>query len=338
MLFRLTELAAKESPDIALFAGDLFDSNTPHTETAQLLRQTLNALDIPVFIAPGNHDPYHPGCIWDRLNFSENVHVFRDENLSCVTLPGYTTRVWGCAFCKDNRPSPLRDFHIPNRYDTELQIAVMHADAENTNSPYAPVTTSEIAASGLDYIAMGHLHSASGIRNAGGTYYAWPGCSEGRGFDETGEKGAYILELTANATGAPHCKATFHPLATRRYTIQTVDLTDTEDVYGSICAALPQGTEGDIIRLVLTGSTAFAPDISALHSALGDRFFSLDLRDNTSLPVSLWSDIDTDTLRGQFLKRLYSQYTTAAEPERKTIVQAARLGLRAMENGEEVPL
>ena len=338
LLLRLTELAAAEGPDLALLAGDLFDSDLPHAETARLLTETLNALRIPVFIAPGNHDPYHPGGLWDTLPLGDNVHVFREETLTRVDLPEHNACVWGCAFGGSYRASPLADFRAPARETPTLQLAVMHADAENAGSPYAPVSPAEIALSGLDYIAMGHLHYASGLRESGRTRYAWPGCAEGRGFDETGEKGVYITELIPDGHGEVHLRADFHVLARRQYRILSVDLTDTEDSYGALCAALPEGTERDIYRLILTGRTAAAPDLPALRAALEDRFFALELTDNTAPPVDLWAGADADTLRGLFLQRLYAQYEAADESRREAILRAARWGLRAMENEEEAPL
>ena len=41
-----------------------------------------------------------------------------------------------------------------------------------------------------------HTHRFGGVQRAGGTVYAWPGCMEGRGFDETGEKGVLSEKFT----------------------------------------------------------------------------------------------------------------------------------------------
>ena len=43
----------------------------------------------------------------------------------------------------------------------------------------------------MDYIALGHRHSFSGINIAGRTHFAYSGCPQGRGFDELDEKGKY---------------------------------------------------------------------------------------------------------------------------------------------------
>ena len=64
----------------------------------------------------------------------------------------------------------------------------LHGDALNAGSPYNAVTREQIAASGLCYLALGHIHEKSGLQRAGETFYAWPGCPMGRGFDELGQK------------------------------------------------------------------------------------------------------------------------------------------------------
>ena len=56
----------------------------------------------------------------------------------------------------------------------------------------------------------------------GGTVCAWPGCPEGRGFDELGEKGFY----SGTIDDSGKVSLTFVPFARRRYEILTVDVTD----------------------------------------------------------------------------------------------------------------
>ena len=40
-------------------------------------------------------------------------------------------------------------------------------------------------------MALGHIHKRTEPLRFGNTVCAWPGCPEGRGFDELGEKGFY---------------------------------------------------------------------------------------------------------------------------------------------------
>ena len=70
---------------------------------------------------------------------------------------------------------------------------------------------------------------------------------------------------------------------------------------------------------------------------LEEFFFELQLRDNTRLKQSVWEKAGEDTLRGLFLMKLRAKYERArTDEERSRIEQAARWGLAALDNREEV--
>lgn len=331
LLMRIGDIARQAQADIAVFAGDLFDSDAPFTETAQLLGQVLSALPMPVFIAPGNHDWYGPRSPWARMDLGENVHVFTDSAVRCIELSDLNARIWGAAFTGRSRAAPLTGFEAPKDIDG-VDIMLLHGEVGAPQSVYGPITEEELARSGMDYVALGHVHSFSGLRRAGYTYYAWPGCSEGRGFDETGVKGVILADVSRGA-----CELEFIPVAGRRYEVLSVDITNSVDDYTTILSALPGDMRRDICRLTLTGQTSSPPDVAALSRALESRFFAFELRDGTTLRRDVWAGMGTDSLQGLFLTRLYSMHeasTDAAEKER--IIKAARWGIRAMEKGEEL--
>ena len=332
LLGRIADLAREQRADIAVFAGDLFDSEDIFSDTGRLLVKTFEDLRIPVFVAPGNHDYFAPRSAWGRLSLSGNVHLFTSESVECVALPELGVRVWGTAFTGPERTPPLADFEAAK--DGELlDVLVIHGEVGAANSRYGAISEDELRRSGMDYVALGHVHAASGLRRAGDTFYAWPGCPEGRGFDETGDKGVYLAELAPG-----RCELTFLPTAARRYEICTADVTDADPLLAAE-SAIPPGSEGDVVRLVLTGQTDAAPDLPALRRALESRFFALDLRDRTTPRRDIWALRGEDTLRGMFLQRLWQRFSAAAdETERERIRTAALYGLAAMENNDEPPL
>lgn len=333
LLRRIGELAVERQADVLLLAGDLFDSDNPFSETARQIEQVLSGLPMPVFIAPGNHDPYTPRSAWSRLSFGENVHVFTSGAMECVAIPEKKLRVWGSAFTDRYCTPPLVDFSAEKEPGL-LDLMVIHGEVDNPASPYGAITVDQLAASGMDYVALGHIHGGSGLRRAGDTFYAWPGCPEGRGFDETGEKGLLLLELEPGV-----CRAEFVPLGGRRYEWIKVDITNKDDALAAVLAALPEDTGRDIYRICLTGETDAAPNMGQLHRALEERFFSLELRDETSLRRDIWAGQGEDSLKGLFLSGLARMMEAAADDrERERITQAVRWGLQAMENGEELPL
>ncbi len=333
LLGRIAELAREREADLVLFAGDLFDADSPYSETARLLEQTLPGMGVPVFLAPGNHDWYGPRSPWARLDLGKNVHLFTGGDVSQVDLPELNARVWGTAFTARHRQPPLAGFEAAKDADT-VDIMVLHGEVGVPGSPYGAVTETELAHSGMDYVALGHNHACSGLRRAGDTFYAWPGCPEGRGFDETGEKGVLLVEVEPGA-----CRAEFVPLGGRRYETLRVDLTDSPDHGRTVLDALGRDASRDVYRIVLTGQPETAPDLPGLRGALEGRFFALELRDETCLRQDVWEGREVLSLRGLFLAGLWEKYQAAqTDDERGQIELAARYGLAALENGEEPPL
>ena len=330
LLGALAELAGREQVDLVLLAGDLLDSDGNYAETGEELVRCLRQMQVPVFISPGNHDCYTPASPYARLRMPDNVYIFRSNAIQAVDLPELQTRVCGAAFIEKHSGPMLRGFHA-QRQEDRYQILCLHGELGNRNSQYDPISAEELAASGLDYAALGHIHKASGLLRAGRTWYSWPGCPEGRGFDETGEKTVNIVELEGE-------KCLLRPvcIAQRRYEVLQVDVTGIDPLL-AIHTQLPDDTVSDSYRIILTGETDAAPDLRRLQANLDELFFSLQLKDETRLRRGVWDNVGENSLRGLFLAELKARYDAAGtEQERVRIEQAARWGLAALDNAEEV--
>lgn len=320
LLDDLAELCNSEQCDLLLLAGDLFDAEGAYQDTIDALSRAFGACDAQVFISPGNHDFYAPGSPYCG-SWPENVHIFRSEKPEPYVLPALGVTVWGAAFQSASAPAMLEGFRVD---DTDiLNVMVLHGDTDAA-SAYNPITRAQIESSGLDYLALGHIHAASGRGQSGKTVYAYPGCTMGRGFDELGEKGVYLGVLSQQG-----CELTFRALPGRKYEILTVTVGD--DALADIEAALPPDTQQDIYRIFLTGACE-TPDIRALHAALEARFFTLVLRDKTTRRRDIWAECGEDTLKGLFLQNLRN----VREENPAQYDLAAAIGLAVME-GREVP-
>lgn len=321
LLEDLVELCNTEQCDLLLLSGDLFDAAAAWQDTMDALTRAFRSCRARIFIAPGNHDFYTPGSPYCK-NWPENVHIFHKPVPETVVIPELGAAVWGAAFTGQSAPSLLEGFRVWD--EGLLNLMVLHGDTETPGSTYNPITRQQIEQSGLDYLALGHIHAASGRRQAGKTVYAWPGCAMGRGFDELGEKGVYLGTLSEQG-----CELEFRPLPGRKYQILTVPVGD--DPLSDIRAALPADTQNDMYRLILTGQCE-PPDLRALYAALEGQFFTLLLRDQTTPRRDLWAERGDDTLKGLFLQQLYGDKAT--DPELYAL--AAAMGVAAME-GREVP-
>ncbi len=333
ILERLADLVRSIRAEVLLLPGDLLDGERVYQETAEALARTLGSLEIPVFIAPGTHDYYTQRSPYATNRWPENVHIFRSGRMEAVELPGLNAVVYGAAFTTEfGGESPLAGFTAPS--DDRLHLMVLHADVDaRQGSRYCPVTSAEIAASGLDYLAMGHIHTCTGVQMAGNVPWAYSGCPEGRGFDETGVKGVLCGEVTKGRADLH-----FMPMSRREYRIHEVELT-AEDTADSIAARiLAHAAPDDLVRIVLTGETdGETIDLSALQERCAAGFYSLTLRERTRLRRDLWARMEEENLTGLFLRSMKARLDTAADEEQAALLQqAARFGLAALENREDI--
>ena len=313
---KIARLVRQEGCDLVLLAGDLFDGEATR-ESIELVRQALKDCCVPVFISPGNHDFCTDGSPWLEESWPENVHVFTGA-LEAVAVPELDCRIYGAGYQNMDCPPLLEDFHAEGM--EKYQIAVLHGDPTVSNSPYCPITAAQVRNSGLDYLALGHIHKAGGFR-AGATLCAWPGCPMGRGWDETGEKGLCIVTLEDTA------ELRSVTMDTIRFLEEALDIG--ADAAGALEGYLPGAGSEDFYRISLTGcGTA---DVEALKRQFA-AFPNLELRDNTEAPVDLWADAGEDTLRGVYFRLLRE-----ISEEDPNALLAAELSRKLLE-GREVRL
>lgn len=324
LLDRLADLAKAEQADLVLLAGDLFDGERIYPETVERLRQALAAMACPVFIAPGNHDPCTPRSPYAAGTWPENVHIFRGGELEPVELPALNCVVHGAAFTgPDRQDEALAGFSVPA--DGRAHLLCLHGDVNAPGSAYGPVTKEQIAASGLNYLALGHVHQCSGLQRQGKSFWAYPGCIEGRGFDELGDKGVLVGSLEGE-----NVEVRFAPLCRRRYRILQADVTGL-DPRQALEQVIPPTAAEDACRIIFTGECEEGIGLAALEEAYGNRFYSLQLRDRTRLARDIWERAGEDSLRGLFLREMRERYDAAGGAERERITLAVRFGLAALD-------
>ena len=328
LVFRLADYVNYNEIGLVLLAGDLFDSGSAFRETGEQLAAALGQMRARVLIAPGNHDWYGPGSPWQTVDWPENVTVFREHTLTAAELPEWNLVVHGAAFTGPEQTAGfLTGFTAPA--DGRVHIGLLHGELDPSEARYDPIRREEAAASGLAYLALGHIHKRTEPQTFGGTLCAWPGCIEGRGFDEQGEKGFY----QGTVDGAGRVSLTFVPFARRRYEILEVDVTG-QAPRAAVEAALPADTARHLYRVLLTGETGEGGvDAPALREALADRFYALEVRDRTRMAEDVWARAGEDSLRGLFLRELRTRWDGAeTEEERETVTRAARFGLAALDH------
>ncbi|MBQ6720072.1 MAG: metallophosphoesterase [Oscillospiraceae bacterium] len=313
---KIMDLCRREKCDMVLLAGDIFDG-IPGRESVEAVKRMLADCGVPVLISPGNHDFCGPGSPWTEEIWPENVHIFKGS-MTSVPLPELDCRVYGAGYSSMDCPALLSHFCAQGQ--ERYCLAVLHGDPVNVRSPYCPVSAAQIRQSGLDYLALGHIHGAGSIRQ-GDTLCGWPGCPMGRGWDETGEKGVWLVTLEEGAA----CR--FLPLDTPRFWDLEADVT--EEAERTVAALLPAAQSSDFFRITLTGRTEV--DIQKLQRQFS-LFPHLTFRDQTEPPMNLWAEAGEDTLRGVYFRMLQDLAQTE-----ETAVLAAEISWKIL-SGREVLL
>lgn len=319
LLSRLTELVHRNHVELVLLSGDILDGSAVYADTAEALCRALAQMAVPVFLAPGNHDL---APVYDGIPLPENVTLFREETITSVPLPHLHCTVHGRGLAS-TAPVPFASLGFSAPQDGQTHLLCLHGDVNGSILRHGPISEEALAASGVTYAALGHIHAYSGLRRSGSVTWAYPGCPEGRGFDETGEKGVLLGSVEPGKVDLA-----FVPVAMRRYYDLTVPLTGGVSPEEAVLAALPEHCEDDVVRLTLIGESE-TPDLSALTALCEGRCFSVLLRDRTSLPRDLLARAGEDSLAGYFLRTLQAY---EGQPEYE---QALRFGLAALENREE---
>ncbi len=323
--------AKQQKSELLFISGDLFDCEYVTRDTKEMLVSELGKLkECRIFISPGNHDPYNDASPYKTIDFPENVHIFGEEK-ECVCIDELGVDVYGVGFgTAVYSKSPVVGYRIKN--PDRINILVCHGELSNPLSTNGPITKNEIAASGFDYIALGHAHKPSGVLCENGVYYAYPGCIEGRGFDETGYKGALYGTVEK---GKVHLN--FETFSKRRYEIISIDI----DVIQSRAQALEHirsqirsYNSDTALRIILTGRVAEGFLISEGEIGKGMGFpYRLEIKDRTTLEPDFGELEQSSTLKGVFYRfmREHMDNCTPASEEYYIALQALKYGLCALD-------
>ncbi len=334
------ELAKKEGCSVTLISGDLFDGVYYTSDTLRFLAECFKSMPEHKFIiSPGNHDPYTATSPYRFAEFPENVFVFDSEKLSSLHFDDLSLTVYGYAFTSSfYGERPLDGFEsVENSEDFTVLCA--HTELDTPVSSYAPISTAELAESGFDYAALGHIHTCPEIGTALHTVYAYSGCIGGRDFTEHGEKGGIIVSLdkkdgkkTAEAKRVALCPWIYESVSV------SLDGCDTqEQINEAITKKIKQYQKTPeteyFIQIKFTGSVSCEIDTEQLtqkFSPLGVR----SIKDETVASFS-YLELEYDfSLRGEYYRKLKPMLLSSDREERKKASLALKYGLCALNSGE----
>lgn len=280
------ELAIREQVDFVLVSGDVYDL-ADRSLRAQLRFQRgmerLAASGIQAFVVCGNHDP--ESGTRAQLAWPSTVHFFgsgeAEERIACRKDGTPLARVYGISYptaaVTDNLAQRIRD--KAGAADGSLyRIGLLHANAtgDPNHDNYAPCTKQELAASKIDYWALGHIHTRMVVHNE--PWIVYPGNTQGRSVRETGAKGCYIADVYESG----RTELTFHATDDIRWFHEEMPIEDlvTEQALKNALeerlVRVKESAEGRsaVVRLTLTGrgdlherlrQPAFLQELASAH-------------------------------------------------------------------------
>src|SRR4029079_3690732 len=202
------DLAIAEKVDLFLIAGDLFDSTFQPKRSVERVAAELARLAqarIRSVLVPGTHDVYDRSSVYRAYDMAAMAGTRPAEEMVTVLTPDHPwvhlsaidAVVHGPCFPTKRAPrSPLHDLAAVETPDATWRIGVLHTSVAipgRTDHDDVVVTVEEIAASGLDYLALGHWHSAQVAKTKGVTY-AYAGAPEPVAVDQ--DKAGKVLLVT----------------------------------------------------------------------------------------------------------------------------------------------
>jgi len=165
-------------PDVVLLAGDTFESHQLSAAVLDRAARLLASAKMPIVILPGNHDPALPDSVFVRSGIAAipDVRVLGVTHEEAVQFLGFDLEVWGHAHRDYFDMPPLRG---PRPRSTRWLVAMAHGHYEPPETRANPLRPSwifsdeEIAATGADYVALGHWDRPMRVGNgAVAAYYS----------------------------------------------------------------------------------------------------------------------------------------------------------------------
>ena len=196
----IIDLCIKSNARFLLVAGDVFDSGDRSLRAQLRFRDGLGRLaeaGIESFVAHGNHDPLDG---WTAsLTWPERTYIFQGDNVEAVPVidddGNAVAHVYGISYpTREVKRNLATEFHRAD--DGPYAIGLLHCNVgENTgHEPYAPCSVEDLIRSGMDYWALGHVHTRKTLRSTDPTII-YPGNPQGRNPRELGARGCYVIDV-----------------------------------------------------------------------------------------------------------------------------------------------
>lgn len=323
----VVQLAGELKVDALTIGGDLYEDLYARQDVAHFLGEQLGGLSVPVLIAPGNHDYWHPGSLYATHPWPDNVHIFSSNEFAPIDVGGF--RIFGIAHDKPKGTRNLLEgYKVPVGTPA---VALFHGSErgqlpmqEEGKEDHAPFTEAEIERAGFQFALLGHFHTPRTTAQL-----VYPGNPEPLTFGEQGVRGAAEVDF---GPSVPNVKV--HQVNTFALSDVEVDVTGcqhSDALLQRVREAMPAANDtGTRARLV--GELALGVQIgpSELVKRLREGGRCVDVVFQVRPALDLEQLSQAPDIRGQFVRALMDRDDFHSE-----LVQSAlRAGVEAL-RGEE---
>lgn len=294
---RMVDEAVRLGAALFIIAGDLFDTTRISARAAERVSAVIERHpEIDFLYLRGNHEGT---AFIDKLSAKpKNLLVFEDD---------WTYFEYGEIVIAGRNMLSEDMFDTLTLDPLRRNILVLHGPVCDYSRAQGGISLPDLARTDADYVALGHYHAYASYQLSDRAVAVFSGTPEGRGFDEAGEHGFVVIE-----TDTPNVTHRFIPSARRHVHIVSVDITgltgrrEIEDAVADRIYSIPRT---DLVRVVLSGKRAVevSLDLYAISERWRDRFYYLELKEETRLDIDPMSYAHDKSLKGEFIRLVYSR-------------------------------
>ena len=367
---KLLQYGIERKVQAILISGDLFDSPVVSRSAMEIFLSSIRKNpEISFFYLRGNHDTKNTFRFRDDL--PKNLFLFSKEGKkyrlkeklvllgqefygterrsefpeesygteSLLELPEFPEEPEELVEEELLSPSSSKDAvqSIWNLKEEDCNILMLHG-ALREGGPEVQneqgISLKQLSRYPIHYLALGHIHKREEGKY-GSLNYIYPGCLQGRGFDEEGEKGFYYVEIEEETK---EIKAEFVPLKEGAFRIIPLFLSEedgTLDAEEKIRESLKkEGAEAkDSVRIILKGEKRAGEErnLRYLEKQLEEEYAYIEIKEETKLKLRKEEFIHEKGLKGEFLRMVCESESLSEEEKEKLMI----LGIGLLQ-GEEL--
>lgn len=240
-------------------SGDFYEHKSVRQSTIEYINSLFKTIpNTKIFISPGNHDPFLKNSFYSTYNWNQNVTIF-DGKLSQISFDDVNIFGYGFTDFYSDRVI-LNNLKLDK---SKLNVLVMHGSIDSSETlemQYNPISHKELENLGFDYVALGHIHKKNYFAENKNNRIIYPGSTISLGFDELGDHGMIVGNLTKE-----EIKLEFVKLDPKNFVEIELNITDTvseDELIQEINNLYLE--ENAFYKIYLTGKRKFEIDLNNL--------------------------------------------------------------------------